>query len=82
MRPSMGMRKILGLGHFSVFQCFVIAQTLPAPSRSAISSKEIPRSLLIFSFFSGSQSKITCFVYAYKAYMSSGIFSCERRKSA
>ena len=78
MWPSMGMRKILELGYFSVFQCFVIAQTLPAPSRSVISSKEIPRSLLSFSFSSGSQSKITHPVYAYTASMSSGIFSRER----
>jgi hypothetical protein len=32
---------------------------------------------LSFSFFSGSQSKITRHVYAYTASMSNGIFSCE-----
>ena len=82
MRPSMGMRKILWLGYFSVFQCFVTAQTLPAPSSRAISSKEIPRSLLIFSFFSGSQSKIIFDLYAYTASMSRRVFLRERSRTA
>jgi len=81
MRPSMGRRKILWLGYFSVFQCFVTAQTLPAPSSRAISSKEIPRSLLIFSFFSGSQSKIIFDLYAYTASMSRRVFLRERPQS-
>jgi hypothetical protein len=33
---------------------------------------------LIFSFFSGSQSKITFLAYAYTASISRRIFSCER----
>ena len=75
IRPSIGIRKILWSGCFSVFQCFVTAQSLPSPRSREISSKEMPRSLLSFSFFAGSHSKITVNVYAYAASVSSDDFS-------